>query len=214
MLKGKAKLPVVSWNAVHHQSCRKRWLKGLKPKYSDSMFSPASMLAQFNGSFKRVIPWVFILRSTIFLSKFTFYFQEANEFLGAPVSASLPLPVSVLSYWRSSKQVDAPFRFGHSSLPSPWDAVPIEMYSLLTPTSHEGICSDISDSGILPGNSYIPRLSFIPPHLALYPLYFEQEHDIQGALPQHHPGSLKTSFVHLHHWEQGLACIGSSILIV
>lgn len=133
MLKGKAKLPVVSWNAVHHQSCRKRWLKGLKPKYSDSMFSPASMLAQFNGSFKRVIPWVFILRSTIFLSKFTFYFQEANEFLGAPVSVRLPLPVSVLSYWRSSKQVDAPFRFGHSSLPYPWDAVPIEMYS---PHSH------------------------------------------------------------------------------
>lgn len=209
MLKGKAKLPVVSWNAVHHQSCRKRWLKGLKPKYSDSMFSPASMLAQFNGSFKRVIPWVFILRNTIFLSKFTFYFQEANEFLGAPVSASLG--AFLLEVFKASG----------CSLPL-WTLFP----SLpMGRRSHRNVLSSLPHlmkvsaqtslhSGILPGNSYIPRLSFIPPDLALYPLYFEQEHDIHGALPHHHPGSLKTSFLHLHHWEQGLACIGSSILIV
>lgn len=79
------------------------------------------MLAQFNGTFKRVIPWDFILRNTIFPCKFTFCF------LGA-LTASLPLPVSVLSYWRTSKRVDAPFCFVHSSLPSPWDAIPIEMY--------------------------------------------------------------------------------------
>lgn len=103
------------------------------------------------------------LRNTIFLSKFTFYF------LGAPGSAGLPLPVSVLSHWRSSKQVDAPFCFGHSSLPSPWDAVPIERYCPRSHISWRCLLRHLCTQEFF---QEIPIFldSFIPPHLVLYPL--------------------------------------------